>query len=109
MTDYVAPKLTNRVIPLTKDCDRSFTLRRKDPDTGNPVDWDADVYMLIDIDRTTPTRIDATVVGPVATVTIPAEIGNPCRTGTTWRVVMATPPSDETPLLVGTIERNDGR
>lgn len=110
MASYVTPKLPNRVIPLTKDCDRSVALRRKD-DLGDPVAWGADVYILIDIDRANPTKVDASVVGAVATIKIEAATANLCRSGTTWRVVMsqAGSPTNEVPLMVGTFERNDGK
>lgn len=111
MADYVNTKLPNRVIPITKDCDAKVTLRRTDPDTQAPIDWVGDVYMLIDIDKVTPTRVDATVVDSLATVSVEATTTNLCKTGTTWRIVLSSPgsPSFERPLLVGTFERNDGK
>ena len=111
MADYVTPKLPNRVIPLTKDCDSKITIRRHDPGTSGPVDWDADVYMLIDIDKLAPTKVDATVAGSLATVVVESSVANLCKNGTTWRVVMSSAgsPSYERPLMVGTFERNDGK
>ena len=84
--------------------------RRRDADNA-PMDWNCNVYMDIDIDRTNPTRIVAQVVGDLATIRIEAETANQCRTGMTWRAVMsqAGSPSLETALLVGTFERNDGK
>jgi hypothetical protein len=110
MADYVNAKLPNRVIPLTKDCDAKITIRRGT--TLVPEDWGSvSVYMLIDIDKANPTKIDATIVDSLATVVIEAATANTCKTGTTWRVVLSTPgtPSFERPLLLGTFERNDGK
>jgi hypothetical protein len=68
------------------------------------------VFVDIDIDKTSPTRIAATVVSDLATVRIESTVGDQVKTGTTWRAVMsAGNPSLETALLVGTFERNDGR
>lgn len=110
MTEYITAKLPNRVIPLTKDCDRIVAVRRVDVD-GDPVDWDADVYLLIDISRAEPTRVDGSVVGSLATVKVEAETANLCRSGTTWRLVVSQDgsPTTESPLMVGTFERNDGK
>lgn len=110
MTSYVAAKLPNRVIPLTRDCDRSVVLRRTDTD-GDPVNWGCDVYMLIDISRADPTRVDGVVSGSLATVKVEAEIANLCRAGVTWRIVASKDgsPSTESPVMVGTFERNDGK
>lgn len=108
MADYLTPKLPNRVIPLTKDCDRAVVVRRKNGD-GDPVDWDADIYMLIDIVRGDPERINAVVVDDVATIKVESEVTNLCRSGTTWRVVMSESAASEVALMVGTFERNDGK
>ena len=58
MTDYIGgnPPAT-KVISLTKGADKVITLRRKDSE-GEPLDWDAAVWIDIDINRTEPTRID---------------------------------------------------
>lgn len=110
MAEYLTPKLTNRIIPLTRDCDRVFSVNRKD-DEGDPVDWDAEIYMLIDIDKSDPTQVDGVVVDNAATIKIESDVANSCKTGTTWRVVMQvdSDPTTETALLVGTFERNDGK
>ena len=47
MADYITAKLPNRVIVVTRDCDRMITVRRRDPVTGNPVDWDAKVSAVL--------------------------------------------------------------
>ena len=110
MTSYITAKLPNRVLPVVKGTDRQFSIRRRDPDTGDPVDWDADVFVDIDINKTSPTRVEATVVDDLATVRIESTVCDQVKTGTTWRAVMsAGEPSLETAILVGTFERNDGR
>lgn len=111
MAEYVNAKLPNRVIAVTKGSDRVFSIRRRDPVTGDPVDWDAEVYILVDVDRDAPTRADADVAGPVATIRMESSMLDSAKTGTTWRVVMsqAGSPSLETAVMVGTLERNDGR
>jgi len=108
---YVAPRLPNRVLPVTKGTDRMFSIRRRNS-AGQPQNWDCAVYVDIDIDRASPTRITASVVGDLATVRIESSIADQCRTGMTWRAVMSQPAvgqSLETALLVGTFERNDGK
>lgn len=110
MADYVTPKLPNRVIPLTRGCDVVVGLRRKD-EAGDPVNWGATVYMLIDIDRVSPTQVDASVVDDLATIKVESDLADQCRRGTTWRIVRSdsSDPSLETALMVGSFERNDGR
>jgi len=112
VTDYVIPKLPNRVLPMTKGTDRVFTVRRRDPVTGDPIDWDGiQVSISIDIDKAAPTKLSATVTGPDAVVVIESEVGDLTRTGMTWQVAIsqAGTPSRETPVLVGVFERNDGK
>lgn len=108
MADYLVPKLRNRIIPLTRDCDRIFSLRRKN-NLGEPIDWDSQAYILID-HRGKHVRIDAVVEGDLATFRIESDLANQLKTGTTWRVVreQADDPTRETALMVGTFERNDG-
>ena len=111
MADYVTPKLPNRVIPVTKDCDAKITLRRRDPVTHDPLDWGADVYILVDVDKSSPTKVNAVVVDSLATLVVESSVTNLIKAGTTWRVVMSSPgsPSFERPLMVGVFERNDGK
>lgn len=110
MADYIAPKLPNRVIPVTKGTDRLFTVRRRNAQ-GQPQAWNCNIFIDIDVDRTTPTRIAATVAVDLATVRIESTVADLCKSGTTWRVVMsqAGSPTIETALLIGTFERNDGK
>lgn len=112
MPEYLNPKLPNRVIVVTKGCDRTLSIRRRDPALPHdPVDWDADVYILVDIDRTSPTRVTGTVSGSLATIRMESSLLDLVRNGTTWRVVMSQDgvPRYESAVMVGTFERNDGR
>lgn len=110
MADYVNPKLPNRVIVVTKGCDRSVSIRRRDPVTSAEVNWDAAVYILVDVDKTTPTQVNGVVSGALATIRMESTLLDAVRTGTTWRVVMSSgTPSYEAAVMVGTFERNDGR
>lgn len=110
MPDYIAPKLPNRVIPVTRGTDRLFTVRRRTAQ-GQPQDWNCSVFIDIDIDKVAPTRIAATVAADLASVRIESTVADQCKSGTTWRVVMsqAGSPTVETALLIGTFERNDGK
>lgn len=113
MADYIAPKLPNRVIPVTKGTDRLFTIRRRN-EQGQPQDWDCEVFIDIDINKASPTRIAATIDQDLAAVRIESTVADQCRAGTTWRVVMAQAgdtdsPTVETALLIGIFERNDGK
>lgn len=113
MPEPVNPKLPNRVIYVTKDCDHKLSIRRRDPVSHAPVDWgvDTEVYIKIDIDRNSPTRVSGTVSGSLATIRIESTVLDQVRNGTTWRVVMSQPgtPRYETRVMVGTFERNDGK
>lgn len=113
MAEYVNAKLPNRVIVVTKDCDRSISIRRRDPVTGDPVDWgvDVEVYIKLDIDRNAPTRITGTVDGSLAVIRMESTVLDTVKNGTTWRVIMSQPgvPRFETAVMVGVFERNDGR
>lgn len=111
MTDYIGKPPAVKTIPVTRGTDVSFTLRRKDTD-GNPVDWDSDVYVDIDIDRKTPTeRVQASVTGSDAHVRIESDMADDLTRISEWRAVRSVPgdPSLERPLVVGGFERFDGR
>lgn len=111
MADYITAKLPNRVIVVTKDCDRVITVRRRDPETGDPVNWDASVFIKVDVDRNSPTQIAGAVSGSVATIRMESSLLDTVKNGTTWRVIMsqAGTPTTETAVMVGTFERNDGK
>ena len=108
---YVNAKLPNHTIVVTKDCDRTLTVRRRHPTTGDAVNWGAAVYILVDVDRNNPTRVEGTVDNSLATIRMESSLLNLVRNGTTWRVVMSQTgaPSLETAVMVGAFERNDGK
>lgn len=113
MTDYIGGNPpAHKVISLTKGTDKVITLRRKDVGS-NPLNWDASVWIDIDIDKTAPTRVTAVVADDVAAVRIESTTADTIpatKTGVKWRLVMsqAGSPTLETPLMVGVFERNDG-
>ncbi len=109
MTGYIGLPPQSRIIPGTKGTDVSFTLRRRDSD-GNPVDWDAEVFVNVDL-KDGPQRVECAVTGADAVVRIESEVTNLIRTGTTWQAVVSIPgtPSLEKPLCVGSFERFDGK
>lgn len=109
MTDYIGDELPPKVIRVTKGADRMFTIRRRDVD-NNPVDWDAAVYLSIDIDKNAPTQIPAVVTNELAVVRIEQTVVAQVTNRTTWQAIMseAGAPTLETPLMVGTFLRQDG-
>lgn len=113
MANYVTPKLPNRVIVVTKDCDRTLSIRRRDPVTGDPMDWGvgAEVYIKVDVPRAAPVQVDGVVEGSLATIRMESTLLNLVKSSTTWRVILSQPgsPRYETPVMVGVFERNDGR
>lgn len=108
MSDYISPPPSEKLIPVTRGCDRSFSLQRVDTN-GSAVNYAAGttVYMWIDIDKTNPTKVDATVSGATAAFTIPSTVADLVKTGTKWRAVLDLGEL-EVPLLVGKFERHDG-
>lgn len=106
--EYIGAPPLERIIPVTRGCDRSFTIQRLDGD-GDPTNFAAgtEVYLWVDIDKHNPTRVDAVVSGATAAFTIDAEICDQTRTGTRWRAVLDEGDL-EVPLLVGKFERHDG-
>lgn len=105
-TNYLGKPPKSWVIPVTRDCDRVFTMRRKDA-AGDPVDWDADVYIDIDIDKSSPTRVEAAVVDNEASFVLQSTVCDLVKNTTKWRVAMSRD-GIETPLAIGTFERHDG-
>lgn len=106
MPNYLGKPPTSWVIPVTRGCDRTFTVRRRDS-AAALVDWDADVYIVIDIDRDDPTTVEADVEGSSAVFLLDSGVCDAVRDSTRWRIIM----SDgglETPLAVGAFERHDG-
>lgn len=110
MADYIGSPPTKYVIPVTKGADREFTLRRRNTE-GDPVNWDAELYIDIDIDKTDPTRVEAEVEGDEAVLRIESTILDLVKNSTKWRIVRSaddTPESFEIAVAVGTFERFDG-
>ena len=108
VTDYVIPPPVEKVLPVTRGCDRAFTVKRVD-DSGNAVNFSAGttVYMWVDIDAANPTKVNATVSGANAAFVIDSVVCDQVRNGTRWRAVLDQGDL-ETPLLVGRFERRDG-
>jgi hypothetical protein len=113
MAEYLNERLPQRVIVVTKECDRTISIRRRDPVTGDPVDWgvDVDVYIKLDIDRNSSTRVSGVIDGSLATIRMESTILDNVKNGTTWRVIMSQPgvPRYESAVMVGVFERNDGK
>lgn len=110
MVDYIVPPPPGgKIIAVTRGTDCAFTLRRKDTD-GNPLDWNCQVWVCVDIDRKNPTKVLADVAGADALVRIESEQADLIRTGAAWRVVRSLDgaPSLEKPVMVGYFERHDG-
>lgn len=110
MPNYVVPPpIEGKAVSLTKGTDCAFTLRRRDSD-NNPVDWDAAVWVFVDIDRKNPTKVVADVTGALAAVRIESDVADQIRDGAAWRVARSIDgaPSLERPLMVGFFERHDG-
>lgn len=113
MTDYIGgdPPVT-KLISLTRGADKVITMRRKDT-TGNPLDWNATVYMVVDTTDPVTAAVeqvqyDATVTADVAVIRLESTVGDEL-TVQKWRIIMsqAGSPSLETPLLRGKFQRND--
>lgn len=107
MTNYLCAPPGQRIIPVTRGADRSFTVRRTDS-TGAPLDYAAGtaVSLWVDIDRD-PTEVQATVTGPSAAFTIGSAVCDLVKSSTRWRIIVARG-GTEVPVLVGRFERRDG-
>ena len=107
MTDYLVPPPQSGVIPVTKGCDRAFTIQRVGT-TGTPVDFPAGVtvYMWVDVDPS-PIKVDAVVSGSTAAFVLQSTVCDLVKNGGKWRAVLDSGDL-ETPLLVGRFERRDG-
>lgn len=108
-SNYIGIPPAEKIIPVTRGCDRSFTIQRVDSG-GDPIDFDpaTTVYMWIDIQRSDPTRVDAVVSGALAAFSLQSTVCDLVRDGTRWRVVLDLGSDVELPLLVGKFERYDG-
>lgn len=94
------------LISVTRGCDRVLTIRRRDA-AGELVDWDADLFIDVDVDRSDPTRVEADVDGAEATFVLQSDLCDVVKNTTKWRVFMSRD-GIETPLAVGTFGRSDG-
>jgi len=104
---YIGAPPAEKIIPVTRGCDRLFSIQRTED--GDPVNFEAGttVYMWVDIDRSNPTQVQATVSGSTAAFAIQSTVLDSVRTGTRWRIVLDVG-NTEIPLLVGRFERYDG-
>lgn len=105
---YLVQPPQEMIIPVTRDCDRAFTIQRVDSNNA-PVNFGAGVtvYMYIDIDNSAPTKVDAVVSGSEAAFVLDSTVCDLVKSRTRWRIVLDQG-SLETPLLVGKFIRNDG-
>lgn len=106
MTNYIGGEPpTSKIISVTKGTDKVLTLRRKDS-AGQPLDWDAAVFLVIDTAE--PTQVDAVVTDDVAVLRIESDECDVLKSEK-WRIIMsqAGSPTLETPLLRGAFKRND--
>lgn len=106
--NYICAPPAERVIPVTKGCDRAFTIQRVSS-SGAAVSFDAgsQVYMWLDVDKAAPTRVDAVVSGSMAAFALQSTVLDLVRSSTRWRIVLDVGEL-EVPLLVGKFERYDG-
>lgn len=107
---YIGNPPDQFVIPVTLGADREFTVNRKDTNR-NPINWAANVFIEIDIDKTSPTTINAAVTNDQAVVLLPSELCDQVKASTRWRLYMqtgTTPNTLTTPIAVGVFERDDG-
>jgi hypothetical protein len=106
MSDYIGVPPLEKIIPVTKGCDRAFSLRRVDGD-GEPVDFDEESTVYMWVDLATPVKLDADVDGSLAALVISDVVCDQVSKGTRWRVVLDQGEL-EVPLMVGRFERHDG-
>lgn len=106
-SSYLGQPPKSWVLPVTLGCDRSFTVRRKDV-AGQAVNWDSLVYIVIDINKASPTTVQAVVDDDLASFVINSNLCDQVKNTTRWRIVMSDTSGIETPLAVGTFERHDG-
>lgn len=104
--NYLGKPPKKWVIPVTFGCDRSFTVRKRNA-LGELVSWGAQVYIDMDINKSSPTRVFAVVDGALATFTLESAVCDLANQSTRWRIVVAVN-GFETPMAVGNFERHDG-
>lgn len=105
---YLYPQPLAKVIPVTLGADVAFTLQRTNTG-GTPVNFDAgsQVYLQVDLDKSNPTKVQATVSGSTAAIRMDYTVADQCKNSTKWQVILKNG-TNETALLVGKFERNDG-
>jgi len=106
--NYICAPPVEKVIPVTRGCDRAFTIQRVSS-TGAAVSFDAgsQVYMWLDVDKAAPTKVDAVVSGSMAAFALQSTVLDLVKSSTRWRIVLDVGEL-EVPLLVGKFERYDG-
>lgn len=107
MSDYVVSPPVEKKIPVTRGCDRSFTMRRVD-ENGDSVSFaeGMSVYMWVDLDPDDPLKVDAVIDGAEAAFVLDSELCDQVK-NTRWRIVLDQGDL-ETPVLIGRFERHDG-
>lgn len=106
-TSYFGGKPPKRFsIAVTRGCDRVFTIRRRDA-AGALAAWGGEVFMVVDVDRSNPTVVDATVDGSDAVIVLESALLDLVKNSTRWRIVLSES-GVETALAVGMFERADG-
>lgn len=104
---YIGQPPIERVIPVTRGCDRRFTVQRTQDDEPTAFDAGSEVYMWVDIDKAAPTRVDAVVDGTDALFALESELLDQVRNTTRFRIVLDVD-TFEIPLVIGRFERHDG-
>jgi len=106
--NYICAPPVEKVIPVTRGCDRAFTVQRVSS-SGAAVAFDAgaQVYMWVDVDKAAPTKVNAVVSGSMASFAIQSTVLDLVKDSTRWRIVLDVGEL-EVPLLVGKFERYDG-
>ena len=111
MPAYAVAPAQQFTIPVTRGADQVFSVNRVDVN-GNPVNWNAAVYITVDVpDQDFPTTIQATVTGNQAVILLPHTLNDEVNVRTRWRVYMQTgsgPTLLTLPMFVGHFERDDG-
>jgi hypothetical protein len=109
MPTYMVAPPQQFVIPVTKGADQQFSINRVDV-LGNPVNWGASVYIMVDVpDPDFPTTVNAVVTGPQAVLLLPSSLNDQVNVRTKWRLYMQTSnPVATIPIAVGHFERDDG-
>jgi hypothetical protein len=106
-SNYIGNPPVKFVIPVTLGCDRAFTVKRRN-EAGELADWDAEVYIVVDIDRASPTTVQAAVSGSNAVFLVESSVCDLVKNSTRWRIVMSDDEGFEAPIAVGSFERHDG-